>query len=198
MKTYKQFMEQYSGRQIGRTNHTTGAAIAKRAANARAAERADKKSEKIITATNREAKPIEPVKPIGESDRALDPSNVHEPNKNKLSEANRTAMAQRLANKRAVQIKRNESQREKQQKNIQTRKSRISDIYQRRLGVKQDKPVTDVNKAGASIRSKIVSGVKRKLGIPTTRIGSGAMPRAHSGSFSGSSAPVVRTHSGVF
>ena len=187
MKTYKQFMEQ---------SPSHSAVNAKRAANARAAEKADKKSEKIIAATNREAKPIEPVKPIGESDRALDPSNVHEPNKNKLSEANRTTMAQSLAKKRAVEIKRNQSQREKQQKSVQARKSRISDIYQRRLGVKQDKPITDIN--GASIRSKVVSGVKRKLGIPTSRIGSGAMPRAHSGSFSGSSQPVIRTHSGAF
>jgi hypothetical protein len=81
MKTYKQFMEQYSGRTIGsKTNSTAGAAMAKRASNARAAEKVDKKSEKIIAATNREAKP---VKTIGESDRALDPSNVHEPKKKK-------------------------------------------------------------------------------------------------------------------
>lgn len=172
-------MEQFSGYVTGSTNSRAGATIAKRAANARAAEKADKKSEKIVAATNREATPIES-------------------NKNKLSEANRASMAQTLAKKRAVEIKRNQSQREKQQKNIQTRKSRISDIYQRRLGVKQDKPITDVNKAGAAIRSKVVSGVKRKLGIPTTRIGSGSMPRAHSGSFSGSATPAVRTHSGVF
>ena len=187
MKTYKQFMEQYSHANVH----------AKRASNARAAEKADKKSEKIVAATNREAPPVK-VKPIGEDDRALDPSNVHEPNKNKLSEANRASMAQTLAKKRTVEIKRNQSQREKQQKSVQARKSRISDIYQRRLGVKQDKPITDINKAGASIRSKVVSGVKRKLGIPTSRIGSGAMPRAHSGSFSGSATPAVRTHSGSF
>jgi hypothetical protein len=54
--------------------------MAKRASNASAAEKADKKSEKIVAATNREAKP---VKTIGESDRALDPSNVHEPKKKK-------------------------------------------------------------------------------------------------------------------
>jgi hypothetical protein len=70
MKTYKQFMEQYSHANVH----------AKRASNARAAEKADKKSEKIVAATNREA---EPVKTIGESDRALDPSNVHEPKKKK-------------------------------------------------------------------------------------------------------------------
>jgi hypothetical protein len=189
MKTYKQFMEQ---------SPSHSAVSAKRAANARAAEKADKKSENIIAATNREAEPIKPVKPIGESDRALDPSNVHEPNKNKLSEANRNTMAQSLAKKRAAEIKRNQSQREKHQKNIQARKSAISDIYKRRLGIEKTKPVTDINKAGASLRSKVVSGVKRKLGIPTSRIGSGAMPRMHSGSFSGSSTPVVRTHSGAF
>ena len=150
MKTYKQFMEQFSGYVTGSTNSRAGATMAKRASNASAAEKADKKSEKIVAATNREAKP---VKPLGEDDRALDPSNVHEPKKNKLSEANRGAMAMRLANKRASQIKRNEAQREKQQKNVQARKSRI---------------------------------------------GSGAMPRAHSGSFSGSSQPVIRTHSGAF
>jgi hypothetical protein len=70
MKTYKQFMEQYSHANVH----------AKRASNARAAEKADKKSEKIVAATNREA---EQVKTIGESDRALDPSNVHEPKKKK-------------------------------------------------------------------------------------------------------------------
>ena len=80
MKTYKQFLEQYSGRQIGSTNRTASAAIAKREANARAAERADKKSEKIVAATNKEAKP---VKPLGESDRMLDPTNVEEPKKKK-------------------------------------------------------------------------------------------------------------------
>jgi hypothetical protein len=80
MKTYKQFMEQFSGHVIGSTNSRVGAAMAKRASNASAAEKADKKSEKIIAATNREAKP---VKTIGESDRALDPSNVHEPKKKK-------------------------------------------------------------------------------------------------------------------
>jgi hypothetical protein len=115
-----------------------------------------------------------------------------------MSEANRNTMAQSLAKKRAAEIKRNQSQREKQQKNIQARKSAISDIYKRRLGIEKTKPVTDINKAGASLRSKVVSGVKRKLGIPTSRIGSGAMPRMHSGSFSGSSTPVVRTHSGAF
>jgi hypothetical protein len=80
MKTYKQFMEQFSGHVIGSTNSRVGAAMAKRASNASAAEKADKKSEKIVAATNREA---EPVKTIGESDRALDPSNVHEPKKKK-------------------------------------------------------------------------------------------------------------------
>jgi hypothetical protein len=70
MKTYKQFLEQSSH----------DAVMAKRASNASAAEKADKKSEKIVAATNREAKP---VKTIGESDRALDPSNVHEPKKKK-------------------------------------------------------------------------------------------------------------------
>ena len=189
MKTYKQFMEQFSGYVTGSTNSRAGATMAKRASNASAAEKADKKSEKIVAATNREAKP---VKPLGEDDRALDPSNVHEPKKNKLSEANRGAMAMRLANKRASQIKRNEAQREKQQKNVQARKSRISDIYQRRLGVNQDKPITDVNKAGAAIRSKVTSGIKKKLGIPTTRIGSGSIPRVSSGNFS------LRTHSGSF
>ena len=183
MKTYNEFMEQYSGVEMGKTNSRASETMAKRAANARAAEKADKKSAKIIPATNRQAKPI---KPLGEDDRALDPSNVHEPNKNELSEANRGTMAMRLAKKRASQIKRNEAQREKQQKNIQIRKSRISDIYQRRLGIKKEKPVTDINRAGASIRSKVVSGIKKKLGIPTTRISSGTMPRAHSGSFSGS------------
>jgi hypothetical protein len=189
MKTYKQFMEQFSGYVTGSTNSRAGATMAKRASNASAAAKADKKSEKIVAATNREAKP---VKPLGEDDRALDPSNVHEPKKNKLSEANRGAMAMRLANKRASQIKRNEAQREKQQKNVQARKSRISDVYQRRLGVKQDKPITDVNKAGAAIRSKVTSGIKKKLGIPTTRIGSGSIPRVSSGNFS------LRTHSGSF
>jgi hypothetical protein len=70
MKTYKQFMEQYSHANVH----------AKRASNARAAEKADKKSEKIIAATNREAKP---VKPLGEDDRMLDPTNVEEPKKKK-------------------------------------------------------------------------------------------------------------------
>ena len=58
MKTYKQFMEQFSGHVIGSTNSRVGAAMAKRASNASAAEKADKKSEKIVAATNKEAKPV--------------------------------------------------------------------------------------------------------------------------------------------
>ena len=48
MKTYKQFMEQSSH----------GAVYAKRASNASAAEKADKKSEKIVAATNKKAPPL--------------------------------------------------------------------------------------------------------------------------------------------
>ena len=49
MKTYKQFMEQSS-------SHS--AVHAKRASNASAAEKADKKSEKIVAATNKQAPPV--------------------------------------------------------------------------------------------------------------------------------------------
>lgn len=53
MKTLKQFLEQFSGRVMGRTNHTSGEAISRRKENASAAEKADKKSEKVVASTNR-------------------------------------------------------------------------------------------------------------------------------------------------
>lgn len=55
MKTLRQFLEQFSGRVIGKTNHTSGEAMARRKENASAAEKADKKSEKIVASTNKEA-----------------------------------------------------------------------------------------------------------------------------------------------
>jgi len=53
MKTLKQFLEQFSGRVMGRTNHTSGEAMARRKENASASDRAEKKSEKVVASTNR-------------------------------------------------------------------------------------------------------------------------------------------------
>jgi len=53
MKTLKQFLEQFSGRVIGRTNHTSSEAMARRKENAGASDRAEKKREKIVASTNR-------------------------------------------------------------------------------------------------------------------------------------------------
>ena len=53
MKTLREFLEQFSGRVIGRTNHTTGEAMARRKENERNAEEARKKREKVAAATNR-------------------------------------------------------------------------------------------------------------------------------------------------
>ena len=55
MKTYNEFMEQYSGREIGKTNDLASETMARRKENERAAEQRRKEAERDRAEREREA-----------------------------------------------------------------------------------------------------------------------------------------------
>jgi hypothetical protein len=87
MKTYNEFMEQYTGVEMGKTNSRASETMKRRRENERAAkqrrrEAEQKRNEREREAARRKAEAERARKEsLKEDDRVLEPSNVHEPKK---------------------------------------------------------------------------------------------------------------------